>query len=191
MSAPTFLTVFADASVGHRPPHHAGFGGWAVLDGASTLIGGRLPDHPDVSVAEARALCRTVDHALGTLIGRADILMLQSDSTTALSWFCAMLRARVALSSDRPIGRSLPTNVPRIVRDEVGVLRGWLPPEMPIYVKHVKGHQNPGASGRAWVNFACDRIASAARRGVLDPAQLGSVEVRNALRRRVDPWPKS
>lgn len=164
------MTLFVDASFCDRTGA-GGWGAWAIRDdwgkgafsgGSIKLTGVQLSSSTTAEIAGiALALWRL--KAAGSLDGLR-VIMIQCDNVAALSYiFQHVPNATVnhgPKSKENKSGHIRDKHkvkspvVKKILQTIRETLKG-----ITVELRHVKGHQNPGSGGRAWVNHQCDREA--------------------------------
>jgi ribonuclease HI len=171
------VTIFADASHDHKA-RVAGWGAWIKADGRPSITCGAAMKEPIPSTVEAElcALANALVVArLRGVLARRDVVMLQSDSQTALG----IILSKIPGVADRPAAGGLTVDEVRKMKltklhaaavAVIGEIVATL--DVALVTRHVRGHQ-PGG-GRQWVNAEVDRIARRAmreRRGLRPEAQ--------------------
>lgn len=161
------VTIFADASHDYTACV-AGWGAWIKADGQPSITCGAAMKEPIPSTVEAElcALANALVVArLRGVLARRDVVMLQSDSQTALG----IIRNRIPGVADRPAEGGIAVDEVRKMRltalhtAAVAVIGEIVAAfEVALVTRHVRGHQRGG--GRQWVNAEVDRIARQAMR---------------------------
>lgn len=179
-----WLTVFSDASWDSKFGA-AGFGAWAMREDweQGRFMSGSL-NQVLISSTEAE-LCGIAKalHSLpeGAFDGITH-LSLQCDAVGALGMIYYRLIGRVQLShvkgeKDVPILRN--GNDPTMLQKKaLDVIRKTVPIDVPIFLRHIKGHGKKSGSGRTWVNNQCDKLAKThmrERRAILEANPLSPI----------------
>lgn len=179
-----WLTVFSDASWDSKYGA-AGFGAWAMREDwkSGQFMSGPLNQ---VLVSSTEAELCGIAKALHSLPKDAfdgiTNLSLQCDAVGALGMIYYRLIGRVQLShvngeKDVPILRNT-RDITLLQRQALNVIRKTVPLDVPIFLRHIKGHGKKSGSGRTWVNNQCDKLAKQhmrERRAVLEANPLSPI----------------
>lgn len=156
------VTVFTDAS--YCPQTQiGGWGAWYKGDDmkAGQLVGGHIRYAGSSNEAELKAIVNALKILTEiNVIKPTDAVMLQSDSEWALQCSLTLVGVRQKAKehvipplrnefTPNAATKDLLVNLEEIIR--MNGLR--------LFVRHVKGHQGPGSTGRGWVNEACNAVA--------------------------------
>lgn len=161
------MTLFADASLCSETGA-AGWGSWAIRDGwgRGRFQGGQIKLKDTKITASNTAETAGIALALWQHYVQGDLkdleaIMIQCDNLTALGYIKMRLPWAVVSKAKGikhggnivPVGGQSPV-VRRMVDTIAETVQG-----MQVTLRHVKGHNDPEADGRSWVNNQCDAEA--------------------------------